>query len=63
MTTIRQGLRQLMRDRSGGTAMEYGLILALIVIGLFMVVGGMGNMIQTTLGTASTTMDAANAAA
>ncbi len=63
MTTIRQGLRQLMRDRSGGTAMEYGLILALIVIGLFVVVGGMGNMIQTTLGTASTTMDAANAAA
>jgi pilus assembly protein Flp/PilA len=60
---IGQWLIQLVRDRSGATAIEYGLILAFIVIGLFAVVGGMGNMVTTTLGTASTTMSTANAAA
>ena len=48
MTAIRTNLRRLRRDKRGATAIEYGLIAALIVIammgGLSSLGGGMGGM-------------------
>jgi pilus assembly protein Flp/PilA len=52
----------LLADRSGGTAIEYGLVMALITIGLFAVLSGMGNQVRTTMTTANTTLSTANAA-
>lgn len=55
-------LRHLLADRCGATAIEYGLVLALITIGIFTLVQGMGNSVQTTMTTANTTLSTANAA-
>ena len=35
-------LRSLWRDQRGGTAIEYGMILALIVIGLIVAIAALG---------------------
>ena len=40
-------LRRLIKDRKGATAIEYGLILALIVIAI---IGGMSMFANTTIG-------------
>jgi pilus assembly protein Flp/PilA len=40
-------LRRLINDRKGATAIEYGLILALIVIAI---IGGMSMFANTTVG-------------
>ena len=42
MRSSRRPLRSLWRDQRGGTAVEYGMILALIVIGLIAVVAQLG---------------------
>ena len=48
MIAIRMNLRKLRRDKRGATAIEYGLIVALIVVammgGLSSLGGGMGGM-------------------
>lgn len=54
---------RLLRDQSGATAIEYGLVLALIAMGIFTLVEGMGKSVQTTMQTASTAINTANAAA
>ena len=36
-------IRKLLRDRRGSSAVEYGIILGFIVIGLFAAVGGVAN--------------------
>jgi len=59
---LRIVLSQLLRDQRGATLIEYALVLALIVFGLFVATQGIGNQIQITLGTASTTISGANAA-
>jgi len=60
---LRKILIPLLRDIRGGTLIEYGLVLALLVFGLFLASRGIGNQVRTTLGTASTTLSTANAAA
>jgi len=35
--------RKLLRDRRGTSAVEYGIILGMIVLGLFVAVGGVAN--------------------
>ena len=42
MRSTLRSLRSLWRDRRGATAVEYGMILALIVIGLITVVAQLG---------------------
>lgn len=42
MRSTLRALRSLWRDQSGATAVEYGMILALIVIGLIAVVAQLG---------------------
>lgn len=42
MRSTLRSLRSLWRDQRGGTAIEYGMILALIVIGLIAVVAQLG---------------------
>ena len=48
MIAIRKNMRRLRRDKRGATAIEYGLIAALIVVamigGLSSLGGGMGGM-------------------
>ncbi len=56
-------LNSLRHDRSGATAIEYGLLVALITIGIISAIGGVGNQVSTTMQTANTSMSGANAAA
>jgi pilus assembly protein Flp/PilA len=42
-------LRRFLADRRGATAIEYGLIVALISIGIMSIVFSMGQGINTTL--------------
>ncbi|MCJ9430462.1 Flp family type IVb pilin [Kordiimonas marina] len=42
--------RSLFNDRSGATAIEYGLIIALIAIGLISTVGGLGDLVNQMYG-------------
>ncbi|QYF86652.1 Flp family type IVb pilin [Brevundimonas sp. PAMC22021] len=42
-------LRRLTRDRKGATAMEYGLIVALISIAIVAALGGIGSKIGAAL--------------
>ena len=45
--SMKQILRALCRDRCGGTAIEYGLIAALVVMGAFV---GFQNFANTSVG-------------
>ncbi|WP_246027246.1 Flp family type IVb pilin [Novosphingobium umbonatum] len=56
-------LSRLLRDETAATAIEYGLVLALIAMGIFTLVEGMGKSVQTTMQTASTAINTANTAA
>jgi len=44
---------KLLRDDAGATAIEYGLLVALIAIGLISVLQGMGDQLNTTFSTTS----------
>ncbi len=44
MRSFLRPLRSLWRDQRGGTAIEYGMILALIVIGLIAAVSSLGKV-------------------
>jgi pilus assembly protein Flp/PilA len=59
---IRKTMAQLLRDQTGGTIIEYALVLGLIVFGLFIATQGIGNQVRTTMDTAHTTLSTANAA-
>jgi pilus assembly protein Flp/PilA len=54
-------LRKLRKDEDGATAIEYGLIAALISIAAILAMTAVGNSLKTIFGTVSTTLD--NAAA
>ena len=56
-------LKTLFRDEAGATAIEYGLIAALIAVAAITAMKGMGSQLQTTFNTTSSTMSVANAAA
>ncbi|WP_336986675.1 Flp family type IVb pilin [Altererythrobacter aquiaggeris] len=49
-------LNKLIRDEDGATAIEYGLIAALIAVAAIGAMGGLGNQLSSTFGTISTKM-------
>jgi pilus assembly protein Flp/PilA len=56
-------INKLFRDEAGATAIEYGLIAALIAVAAITAMNGLGNQLKTTFNTTSSSMSAANAAA
>ena len=51
-----QFIRKLIRNTDGATAIEYGLIAALIAVAAITAMQGMGNQLQTTFNTSSSGM-------
>lgn len=54
---------KLIRDEAGATAIEYGLIVALIAVAAITAMNGLGNQLKSTFNITSSQMSAANAAA
>jgi pilus assembly protein Flp/PilA len=46
-------IRKLLRNESGATAIEYGLIVALLAIGIISALQGMGDQLNTMFNTTS----------
>jgi pilus assembly protein Flp/PilA len=59
-TNIMQFIRKLVRNTDGATAIEYGLIAALIAVAAITAMQGMGNQLQTTFNSSSSGMAAGN---
>ena len=55
--------QNLLRDEAGATAIEYGLIAALIAVAAIAAMGALGNSLTDTFSTVSGELDTANAAA
>ena len=56
-------IKKLFREEAGATAIEYGLIAALIAVAAITAMQGLGNELQTTFNTTSGAMSTANASA
>lgn len=56
-------INKLFRDEAGATAIEYGLIAALIAVAAITAMQGLGNSLSQTFGTTSGKMAEANAKA
>ncbi len=56
-------LNKLIRDEAGATAIEYGLIAALIAVAAITAMQGLGAELQTTFNTTSSAMGVANSSA
>jgi pilus assembly protein Flp/PilA len=56
METVMQKIRQMIRDNKGATAIEYGLIAALIAVAATVAMGGLGNQLKSTFNNVSTKM-------
>jgi len=56
-------INKLFRDEAGATAIEYGLIAALIAVAAITAMQGLGNELQTTFNTTSSAMQSANSSA
>ena len=54
-------INKLLRDEQGATAIEYGLIAALIAVAAITAMQALGNELTTTFTTVSDTMSDANA--
>ena len=54
-------INKLIRDEAGATAIEYGLIAALIAVAAITAMQGLGNQLKTTFNTTSSAMAGANA--
>ena len=52
-------IERFMKDESGATAIEYGLIAALIAVGIIAAARGLGSQIGATFNTVTTTMKSA----
>jgi len=52
-------LVQFLKDESGGTAIEYGLIAASITIAIIAVINALGSQLNTTFSTISSDLAAA----
>ena len=52
--------KALLRDEQGATAIEYGLIAALIAVAAITAMQGLGNELNTTFSTVSTKMGESN---
>jgi len=55
-------INKLIRDEAGATAIEYGLIAALIAVAAISAMSGLGSQLKTTFGNTSTAMKAGNEA-
>ena len=53
-----QKIRQMIRDNKGATAIEYGLIAALIAVAATVAMGGLGNQLKSTFNNVQTKMSA-----
>ena len=53
-------LKDLLNDESGATAIEYGLIAALIAVAAITAMQSLGNELQTTFSTVSTELSESN---
>ena len=53
-------INKLFRDEAGATAIEYGLIAALIAVAAITAMQGLGNQLKTTFGKATTEMAKTN---
>ncbi|AGK56505.1 Flp/Fap pilin component [Hyphomicrobium denitrificans 1NES1] len=53
-------ISRFMSDESGATAIEYGLIAALIGVALITVLGQVGSSLSTTFGKVKSSLDTAN---
>jgi pilus assembly protein Flp/PilA len=49
-------LRKVLRDQAGATAIEYGLIAALIAVAAISAMQGLGSQLSTTFNTTSSSM-------
>jgi len=56
-------INKLFRDEAGATAIEYGLIAALIAVAAITAMQGLGNELKTTFNTAKDSMSTANQSA
>ena len=56
-------INKLFRDEAGATAIEYGLIAALIAVAAITAMQGLGNQLKTTFNTTSSAMSTANSSA
>ena len=56
-------INKLLRDEQGATAIEYGLIAALIAIAAITAMGQLGNELEDTFSTVSTELAASNTVA
>ena len=52
--------KKLIRDEAGATAIEYGLIAALIAVAAITAMQGLGNELNTTFETVSTKLEETN---
>lgn len=55
-----QFIRKLIRDKKGATAIEYGLIAALIAVAAITAMQGLGGQLSTTFNNVSTAMKGSN---
>lgn len=55
-------INKLLRDEQGATAIEYGLIAALIAVAAITAMQSLGNELSTTFNKVGTSMSAANTA-
>jgi pilus assembly protein Flp/PilA len=53
---MRAIVRQLFRDESGVTAIEYGMIAALIAVAIIVIVGSLGTSLSTTFNNINTSI-------
>ena len=51
-----QKIRQMIRDNKGATAIEYGLIAALIAVAATVAMGGLGNQLKSSFNNTSSKM-------
>jgi pilus assembly protein Flp/PilA len=58
---MRKVISNLLRDESGATAIEYGLIAALISVVIIVAITAVGTQLSTTFNTISTKLSSANA--
>lgn len=56
-------IRQILKDETGATAIEYGLIAALIAVASIVAMQGFGDEFQRTMGSAEAGMASGNSGA
>ena len=60
---LNSSIGKLIKDEQGATAIEYGLLSALLGVALISVIQGLGNQLKSTFNNTSSAMSVGNAAA